>query len=169
MTVWVGVPDDPYIDDKTQLTTVDVQLREGRAVLASVSTVLEPDEDLLQGVLPGMPRLAIYNPLLAYETGGDFMRAFWSAALELEPHALADHVTVAGLLQLEGVGARRPDPEGSRRRGALGRHRRCFARRMAFIRSLPCRTNIRPGRAMPSSAFSKPAPSSGSRWWPSSP
>ena len=44
MTVWVGVPDDPYIDDKTQLTTVDVQLREGRAVLASVSTVLEPDQ-----------------------------------------------------------------------------------------------------------------------------
>ena len=49
MTVWVGVPDDPYIDDKTQLTTVDVQLREGRAVLASVSTVLEPD-DVSQGV-----------------------------------------------------------------------------------------------------------------------
>jgi hypothetical protein len=44
VTVWVGVPDDPYIDDKTQLTTVDVQLREGRSVLASVSTVLEPDE-----------------------------------------------------------------------------------------------------------------------------
>jgi len=44
VTVWVGVPDDPYIDDKTQLTTVDVQLREGRSVLASVSTVLEPNE-----------------------------------------------------------------------------------------------------------------------------
>jgi hypothetical protein len=44
VTVWVGVPDDPYIDDKSQLTTVDVQLREGRSVLASVSTVLEPDE-----------------------------------------------------------------------------------------------------------------------------
>ena len=49
VTVWVGVPDDPYIDDKTQLTTVDVQLREGRAVLASVSTVLDPDE-VSQGV-----------------------------------------------------------------------------------------------------------------------
>ncbi len=48
VTVWVGVPDDPYIDDKTQLTTVDVQLREGRSVLASVSTVLEPD-DVSQG------------------------------------------------------------------------------------------------------------------------
>ncbi len=49
VTVWVGVPDDPYIDDKSQLTTVDVQLREGRSVLASVSTVLEP-EDVVQGV-----------------------------------------------------------------------------------------------------------------------
>ena len=35
-------------------------------------------EDLLRGVLPGMPRLAIYNPLLAYESGEEFMRAFWT-------------------------------------------------------------------------------------------
>jgi hypothetical protein len=49
VTVWVGVPDDPYYDDKTQLTTVDVQLREGRSVLASVSTVLDPD-DVSEGV-----------------------------------------------------------------------------------------------------------------------
>ena len=45
VTVWVGVPDDPYLDDKSQLTTVDVQLREGNAVIASVSTVLDPDQD----------------------------------------------------------------------------------------------------------------------------
>jgi hydrogenase small subunit len=46
-------------------------------------------EDLVQGVLPGMPRLAIYNPLLAYETGDDFMRAFWSAAAgDLDPFVL---------------------------------------------------------------------------------
>jgi hypothetical protein len=44
VTVWVGVPDDPYFDDKSQLTTVDVQLREGNAVIASVSTVLDPDQ-----------------------------------------------------------------------------------------------------------------------------
>ena len=37
-------------------------------------------EDLLRGVLPGMPRLVIYNPLLAYETGEDFMRPFRDAA-----------------------------------------------------------------------------------------
>jgi ketol-acid reductoisomerase len=44
VTVWVGVPDDPYYDDKSQLTTVDVQLREGAAVVASVSTVLAPEQ-----------------------------------------------------------------------------------------------------------------------------
>jgi hypothetical protein len=44
VTVWVGVPDDPYIEDKSQLTTVDVQLHEGDAVVASLSTVLDPDQ-----------------------------------------------------------------------------------------------------------------------------
>lgn len=44
VTVWVGIPDDPYIDDKSALTTVDVQLHEGNAVIASVSTVLEPTQ-----------------------------------------------------------------------------------------------------------------------------
>jgi hypothetical protein len=42
--VWVGVPDDPYIEDKTQLTTVDLQLHEGHAVVATVSTSLSPGE-----------------------------------------------------------------------------------------------------------------------------
>ena len=46
-------------------------------------------EDLLRGVLPGMPRLAIYNPLFAFETGEEFMRAFWSAAAgRLNPFVL---------------------------------------------------------------------------------
>jgi hypothetical protein len=44
VAIWVGVPDDPYID-KSKLSTVDVQLREGTAVLASLSTVLDPDQD----------------------------------------------------------------------------------------------------------------------------
>lgn len=45
VTVWVGVPDDPYFDDKSQLTTVDIQLREGNGVVASMSTVLDPDQE----------------------------------------------------------------------------------------------------------------------------
>lgn len=42
--MWVGVPDDPYFDNKKELTTVDIQLREGNAVIASLSTVLDPDQ-----------------------------------------------------------------------------------------------------------------------------
>ena len=45
VTVWVGIPDDPYIDDKSKLTTIDIQLHEGNAVVASLSTVLEPDQE----------------------------------------------------------------------------------------------------------------------------
>ena len=44
VTVWVGVPDDPYIDDKSQLTTVDIQLHEGNGVIASMETVLDPSQ-----------------------------------------------------------------------------------------------------------------------------
>ena len=44
VTVWVGIPDDPYINDKSALKTVDVQLHEGDAVIASLSTVLEPGQ-----------------------------------------------------------------------------------------------------------------------------
>jgi hydrogenase small subunit len=59
---------------------------ESVAITSATSPSLE---DLLQGILPGMPRLAIYNPLLAYETGDEFMRAFWSAAAgNLDPFIL---------------------------------------------------------------------------------
>ena len=44
VSVWVGVPEDPYIA-AGELTTVDVQLREGDNVLASVTTVLEPGQE----------------------------------------------------------------------------------------------------------------------------
>jgi hypothetical protein len=43
--IWVGVPDDPYYDDKSQLTTVDLQLHEGKGIVATVSTVLDPDQE----------------------------------------------------------------------------------------------------------------------------
>ena len=45
VTIWVGVPDDPYFYDKRNLTTVDIQLHEGNGVIASLSTVLDPDQD----------------------------------------------------------------------------------------------------------------------------
>ena len=45
VTVWVGVPDDPYIEDKSQLENVDLQLHEGNSIVASVTTVLDPDQE----------------------------------------------------------------------------------------------------------------------------
>ncbi len=46
-------------------------------------------EDLLRGVIPGIPRLAIYNPMLAYESGDQFMHAFRQAAAgRLHPFVL---------------------------------------------------------------------------------
>jgi hypothetical protein len=41
--VWVGVPEDPYIA-RSELSTVDIQLHEGTNVIASMSTVLDPDD-----------------------------------------------------------------------------------------------------------------------------
>ena len=46
-------------------------------------------EDLLRGCFPGMPPLIIYNPLFAFETGDDFMRAWFDAAAgKLDPFIL---------------------------------------------------------------------------------
>jgi len=44
VTVWVGVPDDSYIA-KSEQTNVDIQLHEGNAVIASLTTVLDPNQD----------------------------------------------------------------------------------------------------------------------------
>jgi hypothetical protein len=61
VTIWVGIPDDPYIDDKRQLTTVDIQLREGSSVIASLSTVLEPEQTSEAVALAREVKTAIEN------------------------------------------------------------------------------------------------------------
>jgi hypothetical protein len=75
VTVWVGVPDDPYFDDKRQLTNVDVQLREGSSVIASVTTVLDPEQTSEAEELAREVKAAI-------ESGGIGLHAH-----ELEPFA----------------------------------------------------------------------------------
>jgi hypothetical protein len=42
--VWVGVPDDGYVE-RRELSTVALELRIGEEVAATVSTVLDPDQD----------------------------------------------------------------------------------------------------------------------------
>jgi hydrogenase small subunit len=46
-------------------------------------------EDLIRGTIPGSPGVVIYNPVLAYESGEDFMRAWYDAAAgKLDPFVL---------------------------------------------------------------------------------
>jgi hypothetical protein len=59
VTVWVGVPDDPYIDDKRELHNVDLQLHEGNSVVATITTVLEPEQTSEAGQLAREVKAAI--------------------------------------------------------------------------------------------------------------
>jgi hydrogenase small subunit len=46
-------------------------------------------EDLVQGALPGIPRMKLHNPVLAYEVGDAFMQHFERAAAgQLHPFLL---------------------------------------------------------------------------------
>ncbi len=46
-------------------------------------------EDIVMGAIPGLPKVHLHNPVLAYEVGDDFMK-YWFAAAEgrLEPFVL---------------------------------------------------------------------------------
>ncbi len=46
-------------------------------------------EDIVQGIIPGMPRVVVHNPVLAYEVGAEFMEAWYQAERgELDPFVL---------------------------------------------------------------------------------
>jgi hydrogenase small subunit len=46
-------------------------------------------EDIVQGVIPGMPRVVVHNPVLAFEVGAEFMQAWYDAeAGKLDPFVL---------------------------------------------------------------------------------
>src|SRR3984885_2856625 len=46
-------------------------------------------EDLIRGCFPGAPVVIVHNPVLAYETGEDFMRSWFAAAAgRLDPFIL---------------------------------------------------------------------------------
>jgi hydrogenase small subunit len=56
----------------------------------SVTAATQPSlEDLLLGAIPGLPRVHLANPVLAYENGDEFLRRFERAATgELDPFVL---------------------------------------------------------------------------------
>src|SRR5450432_2288298 len=56
----------------------------------SITAATQPSiEDLLLGALPGLPKVHLHNPVLAYENGDEFMK-FWYQAEEgkLDPFIL---------------------------------------------------------------------------------
>ncbi|HEY1274150.1 MAG TPA: hypothetical protein VGF25_04545 [Thermoleophilaceae bacterium] len=56
------------------------------ALTAATSPSLE---ELLRGAVPGMPPVVLYNPFLAFETGGDFLQNWYDAeAGRLDPFIL---------------------------------------------------------------------------------
>jgi hydrogenase small subunit len=56
----------------------------------SITAASQPSlEDLLGGSIPGIPKVLLHNPVLAYENGDEFLRAWYLAALgKLEPFIL---------------------------------------------------------------------------------
>ncbi len=56
----------------------------------SMTAATQPSiEDLLLGGIPGIPKVRLHNPFLAYESGEDFLRPFHRAAVgKLEPFIL---------------------------------------------------------------------------------
>src|SRR5690242_15331221 len=56
----------------------------------SVTAAEQPSlEDVLLGAIPGLPTVHLHNPVLAYETGDEFMNYFYQAERgELDPFVL---------------------------------------------------------------------------------
>jgi hydrogenase small subunit len=56
----------------------------------SITAATQPSiEDVVLGAIPGVPRVRLHNPVLAYENGDDFLRAFYDAAEgKLQPFVL---------------------------------------------------------------------------------
>src|SRR5437016_6717404 len=56
----------------------------------SITAATQPSvEDVLLGAIPGLPKVHLHNPVLAYECGDDFMKFFYQAwEGKLEPFVL---------------------------------------------------------------------------------
>ena len=56
----------------------------------SVTAAEQPSiEDVVMGAIPGLPKVYLHNPVLAYEVGDEFMKYFYQAERgELDPFVL---------------------------------------------------------------------------------
>ncbi len=78
----------PAVQDVHILWTSEGLSCDGDSV--SITAAMQPSiEDVLLGLIPGIPRVHLHNKVLAYETGEEFMTAFRQAARgELDPFVL---------------------------------------------------------------------------------
>src|SRR5580693_5311616 len=61
---------------------------DGDSVSVTAAT-LPSIEDVVMGAIPGLPKVHLYNPVLAYEVGDDFMQYWYQAAEgKLDPFVL---------------------------------------------------------------------------------
>src|ERR1700753_495311 len=56
----------------------------------SITAAMQPSiEDVLLGAIPGLPKVYLHNPVLAYENGGEFLSFYYKAAQgQLAPFVL---------------------------------------------------------------------------------
>src|SRR5246500_3519735 len=56
----------------------------------SITAAMQPSiEDVLLGAIPGLPKVHLHNPVLAYEVGDEFMKYFYQAeGGEIDPFVL---------------------------------------------------------------------------------
>ena len=88
-----GVEFSPRQAETEQLTVHIIWMTSGLGcdgdTVAMTAATRPSLEDLLNRTLPGMPGVALYNPMLAVESGEDFMRAWYDAeAGRLDPFIL---------------------------------------------------------------------------------
>jgi len=86
----------------------------------AITNATQPSlEDVIQGIIPGIPKVRFHNPVLAYENAGEFMQFFHDAADgKLDPFIL--HLDRPPCAQGLGGGDRR-DLRGVRGHSRHGR------------------------------------------------
>src|SRR6202012_4000460 len=81
----------------------------------SITAATQPSvEDVLLGAIPGLPKVHLHNPVLAYEVGDDFMKHWFDAAAgRLDPFVLILEGSVPNeKIKSEGYwAAMGPDPD----------------------------------------------------------
>jgi hydrogenase small subunit len=68
-------------------------------------------EDIIHGIIPGMPRVVIHTPVLAYENGAEFFQAWYDAEEgKLDPFVLIVEGSISRSRPTSGSIASHPKP-----------------------------------------------------------